>query len=158
MKDNTTGADVPSETMRRQAITVFELTKGYTPEQRAAAGNLLTTMEEMAGYVMQLAADNLALRAEVERLNTILQSTRSLFEGCRQASKEDAEQLKACREELAKAQERVWQSIEHDGPSKQPALYAMKVYDHFSYHTWLDPVRDRIPSNMTHWIELPQIK
>jgi hypothetical protein len=42
--------------LRQKAIDVFELTKGYTPEQRSVMGNLLTTMEEMAGYVLELTA------------------------------------------------------------------------------------------------------
>lgn len=40
--------------MRKQATTVFELTKGFTPEQRNAFGNAMNTMEEMAGYVLEL--------------------------------------------------------------------------------------------------------
>ncbi len=40
--------------LRKQAITVFELTKGYTPEQRQNFDNAMKTMEEMAGYVLEL--------------------------------------------------------------------------------------------------------
>lgn len=40
--------------IRRQAITVLELTKGITPEQRANASNEFRTMEEFAGYILEL--------------------------------------------------------------------------------------------------------
>jgi hypothetical protein len=43
--------------LRQKAITVFELTKGYTSEQRQNGGwgvNTFNTMEEMAGYVLEL--------------------------------------------------------------------------------------------------------
>lgn len=40
--------------IRRKAIDTLELTKGYTPEQRKHMGNLLTSCEEMAGYVLEL--------------------------------------------------------------------------------------------------------
>lgn len=43
--------------LRGQATTVFELTKGYTSEQRLSnkwGNNTFNTMEEMAGYVLEL--------------------------------------------------------------------------------------------------------
>lgn len=40
--------------IRHQAIATLELTKGFTPEQRASMGNLLTTCEELAGYLLEL--------------------------------------------------------------------------------------------------------
>lgn len=40
--------------MRKEAITIFELTKGYTPEQRALFDNAMKGMEDMAGHVLEL--------------------------------------------------------------------------------------------------------
>jgi hypothetical protein len=43
--------------LRRKAVDVFELTKGYTPEQREylrRRGGMFDTMEELAGYVLEL--------------------------------------------------------------------------------------------------------
>lgn len=40
--------------LREKAIMIFELTKGLTPEQRQEAGNAFKSMEEMAGYVLEL--------------------------------------------------------------------------------------------------------
>lgn len=54
--------------LRDKAITVLELTKGFTPEQRKEMGNLLTTMEELAGDVMILEAERSELRKENEFL------------------------------------------------------------------------------------------
>jgi hypothetical protein len=42
------------EFIRKQAMTTLELTKGFTPEQRKAAGNAFHTMEELAGYILEL--------------------------------------------------------------------------------------------------------
>ena len=44
--------------IRQQAIIVLELTKGYTPEDRKAMGNLLKGMEDMAGYILELTNNN----------------------------------------------------------------------------------------------------
>lgn len=54
--------------LRDKAITVLELTKGFTPEQRKEMGNLLTTMEELAGDVMVQAQDSDELRNKVIEL------------------------------------------------------------------------------------------
>jgi len=43
--------------IRQQASTVFELTKGFTPEQMSGASNEFKTMQEMAGYVLELTSD-----------------------------------------------------------------------------------------------------
>lgn len=40
--------------MRKEAIAIFELTKGYTPEQRALFDNAMKGMEDMAGHVLEL--------------------------------------------------------------------------------------------------------
>lgn len=40
--------------IRQQAITALELTKGFTPEQRAAFSNELKTVEELAGFILEL--------------------------------------------------------------------------------------------------------
>jgi hypothetical protein len=40
--------------IRQQAFTSLELTKGATPEQRAAFSNELKTIEEFAGYILEL--------------------------------------------------------------------------------------------------------
>ena len=40
--------------IRSEALDALELTKGFTPEQRGMMGNLLTTMEELAGYIIEL--------------------------------------------------------------------------------------------------------
>ncbi len=53
------------ERIKREAITVFELTKGFTPEQRESAGNTFHTMEQMTGYVLDLVA--YAERAQQEK-------------------------------------------------------------------------------------------
>jgi len=54
---------------RQKAITVFELTKGFTPGQRANASNNFNTMEEMAGYVLELTQSNAELIAALKSLN-----------------------------------------------------------------------------------------
>jgi hypothetical protein len=40
--------------MRLQAIEALELTKGFTPEQRAKFMNETKTVEEFAGYILEL--------------------------------------------------------------------------------------------------------
>jgi hypothetical protein len=43
--------------MRVQAIEALELTKGFTPEERAHLSNGTKTMEEFAGYILELTND-----------------------------------------------------------------------------------------------------
>lgn len=43
--------------IRKEAIAVIELTKGYNPEQRLYIGNLLTTVEDLADYILELTSD-----------------------------------------------------------------------------------------------------
>lgn len=43
--------------MRKEATTVFELTKGLTPEQRKQQANYIRTVETLAGYVLELTND-----------------------------------------------------------------------------------------------------
>jgi hypothetical protein len=40
--------------IRRQAINTLELTRGFTGEQRERRGNTFHTMEELAGYILEL--------------------------------------------------------------------------------------------------------
>jgi hypothetical protein len=49
--------DAKVKAMRDKAITVLELTKGFTPEQRETQTNAFHTMEELAGDVLILTAD-----------------------------------------------------------------------------------------------------
>lgn len=42
------------EFIRKQATATLELTKGFTPEQRKVADNVFHTMEELAGYILEL--------------------------------------------------------------------------------------------------------
>ena len=43
--------------IRKQAITVDELMKGFLPEQRDNFSNELKTIEELTGYIMELTVD-----------------------------------------------------------------------------------------------------
>jgi hypothetical protein len=77
------------EHYRRQATIVFELTKGFTPEQRANESNLFSTMEEMAGYVLELTNDdadkrgyNAAVNDVIEINKNIIQKITEKFEQC----------------------------------------------------------------------------
>ncbi len=40
--------------IRQQAVNTLELTKGFLPEQRDKFSNEMKTMEELAGYVLEL--------------------------------------------------------------------------------------------------------
>lgn len=46
--------DTRKEHIRKHAIMVLELTKGFTPEQRENMGNNLISLEDMAHYVLEL--------------------------------------------------------------------------------------------------------
>jgi hypothetical protein len=43
--------------MRLQAIEALELTKGFTPEQRAQFSNSGKTLEEFANFILELTND-----------------------------------------------------------------------------------------------------
>lgn len=63
--------------MRKEAITIFELTKGYTPEQRALFDNAMKGMEDMAGHVLELTNEpdsvpQVFTREELEKQNQSL--------------------------------------------------------------------------------------
>jgi len=58
--------------LREEAITALELLKGYTPEQRANWGRGLQTVEEFAGYIMELAS------APSDRVKELEQALKSI--------------------------------------------------------------------------------
>lgn len=51
--------------MRDQATLVLELTKGFTPEQRDVATNAFNTMEDLAGYVLELTFDETQVKKDI---------------------------------------------------------------------------------------------
>jgi hypothetical protein len=58
--------------IRDQATAALELTKGFTPEQRAEFSNSLKTVELFAGYIIELA--NTSAAQEVEEYKERLKS------------------------------------------------------------------------------------
>lgn len=60
--------------IRKQAITALELSKGFTPEQRAEFSNSLKTVELFAGYILELTNTSAAQEVDEykERLRSII--------------------------------------------------------------------------------------
>lgn len=73
--------------IRKQAITVFELTKGFTPEQRQNFSNELNCLEEISGYVLEL-TDQLKQRDETIKLDE--ERMRNAFQEIQQLKQEIA--------------------------------------------------------------------
>jgi hypothetical protein len=73
-------AGVVSESRRKflkeQAHTALELLKGYTPEQRENWGNGLRTVEEFAGYILELTSES-ATPDRVGELEQLIKNVRT---------------------------------------------------------------------------------
>lgn len=67
------------EYFRKYAVTVLELTKGFTPEQRQVASNAFNSMEELAGFVLELTSGLEAERSELLKENEQL---KKLLDNC----------------------------------------------------------------------------
>ena len=66
---------------RGKAVEVFELTKGFTPEQRDKLSLATLTAEEMAGYVLELEQQNGQLIEALKQAKEALECSRHYHGG-----------------------------------------------------------------------------